>query len=358
MSAARRGLPSRAEIAGQARMIGASAAGGAVLAHLGVPAGWLAGGMLGVTLLTLAGRGVQVVAPIRNLAMLTAGLSIGAGVTPAMLQGAAAYPVSLALMIAAVVAMTLGSVVFLRATQGFSKPTALMASFPGALSYIFSVAAELDANLAQIAVVQVLRVFILTALVPLIASRSGAQWAPMPEMADDGTGMLLLLACAGLAAGLVLTRLQVSGGMLFGAMFVSAFLHGSGLAPGRIPPSFQIVGQVLIGAWIGARFVGFDWSLLRKLIVAALGSFAISAGIGAAFAGLASALLHLPFAETFIAFAPGGLEAMTLLAFALGLNPLYVGVHHLARFILLSACVPLVVRLYLGRGRGAHPGEN
>ena len=49
-----------------------------------------------------------------------------------------------------------------------------------------------------------------------------------------------------------------------------------------------------------------------------------------------------------IAFAPGGLEAMTLLAFSLGLDPLYVGSHHLARFILISLSLPFVLRLVLG----------
>ena len=40
---------------------------------------------------------------------------------------------------------------------------------------------------------------------------------------------------------------------------------------------------------------------------------------------------------------------MTLLAFTLGLDPLYVGSHHLARFIALSLAMPVAVRLILGR---------
>ena len=347
MSAPPRWPPSPALILGQVRMIAASLAGGAVFAYANVPAGWLAGGMLGVVLLAIAKRGAPIAAPIRNLAMLTAGLSIGAGVTPQMLRGLSAYPASLALMFTAVGFMTAGSVWYLRRMTGFDRATALMASFPGALSYVFAVAAELNADLQRIAVVQVLRVFILTAIVPLIAAGSITPAAQAPHTYDSA-GMLVLLACAGLALGLALTRLQVAGGMIFGAMFASAFLHGSGVAPGAIPAGFQIMGQVLIGAWIGARFVGFNWPLLRQSAAAALGSFVLAGTIGGAFAGLTSGLLHLRFAETFIAFAPGGLEAMTLLAFALGLDPLYVGIHHLARFILLSAGVPIVVRLYLG----------
>jgi hypothetical protein len=50
-----------------------------------------------------------------------------------------------------------------------------------------------------------------------------------------------------------------------------------------------------------------------------------------------------------VAFAPGGLEAMTVLALALGLDPLYVGAHHLARFFAISFTLPLVAKLFLGR---------
>ena len=44
-----------------------------------------------------------------------------------------------------------------------------------------------------------------------------------------------------------------------------------------------------------------------------------------------------------MAFAPGALEAMTTLAFALNLDPAYVGTHHLARLSFVSLVVPVVV---------------
>ena len=79
---------------------------------------------------------------------------------------------------------------------------------------------------------------------------------------------------------------------------------------------------------------------------AALAAFAAAA----AFAGLASKLIDVPFAEAIAAFAPGGLEAMTMMAFALGLDPLFVGSHHLARFLMISLGLPVVMR-WLGASR-------
>ena len=57
----------------------------------------------------------------------------------------------------------------------------------------------------------------------------------------------------------------------------------------------------------------------------------------------------MSFADGLVAFAPGGLEAMTVLALILGLDPLYVGIHHLVRFLGIGLVVPFVVA-WLQRG--------
>jgi uncharacterized protein len=45
-----------------------------------------------------------------------------------------------------------------------------------------------------------------------------------------------------------------------------------------------------------------------------------------------------------IAFAPGAVDAMMLLALALNLDPVYVGAHHLTRIFFVSLTMPLVAR--------------
>jgi membrane AbrB-like protein len=165
--------------------------------------------------------------------------------------------------------------------------------------------------------------------------------------------LVLIDFVLGGAAGYVLERLNVAGGMLFGAMLVSGFLHATGIAPGRSPLPIVEAAQVLIGAWVGARFIGFDWRLLARSATASIGSFLAGTAVSMVFAAAASFCLALPFAQTMVAFSPGGLEAMTILAFALGLDPLYVGAQHLARFILISLTLPFALRLWLTHTRRA-----
>ena len=58
----------------------------------------------------------------------------------------------------------------------------------------------------------------------------------------------------------------------------------------------------------------------------------------------ATSSILVPFADALAAFAPGGLEAMTMMAFALGLDPLCVGAHHRTRFLFISLTLPWAAR--------------
>ena len=331
--------------------IAGAALGGAAIAAVGVPAGWLSGAMIGTALLAALRIAEPLTTPFRWAAMVSSGVAIGAAVTPQMLEKIAGYPISIAVMSLSVALSTFACANILARAPGWSRSTAFFASVPGALSYVFAVAATDErADLSRIAVVQVLRVFLLMGLVPLVVAETGAAHGAPLAGPIDSFSTLALLIVLGCAAGFAMEKANVAGGMLFGAMLVSGGAHALSYAPGRPPPIIAILAQVLIGAWVGARFIGFDWRLFARSAPAALGSFLIAVGIACVFAIAAGFALSLPFAQTLLAFSPGGLEAMTLLAFAMGIDPLYVGAHHLARFLLISLTLPLALKFWM---RGA-----
>jgi membrane AbrB-like protein len=327
----------------------AAVAGGACLGLVGVPAGWLSGAMLGVGALAAAGRATTLPPSLRQLAILISGVGMGSGLTPATLHTLARYPGSLAIMTVAVAAMVAVSFAILQRAPGFSRSTAFFSAIPGALSYVFIVAAPTGADMARIAVIQVFRLFVLMAIVPITAKASLAV-APLAFPTDPIAVTVLLIGLAAAAAWALARRGAAATGPLYAAIVISAIAHGLGWAPGRLAPGLQIAAQVLVGAWIGTRFVGFDWELLRRSLIPACASFLAAFAVAALCAGLAAWLVPAPFPEALAAFAPGGLEAMTMMAFALGLDPLFVGAHHIARFFLISATLPFLSRLF-GVGR-------
>ncbi|MDB5569979.1 MAG: hypothetical protein JWN93_1162 [Hyphomicrobiales bacterium] len=322
--------------------------GSALFLYLGVPGGAISGAMVVVTLLTVFGLGVRIEGALRTAAMIASGVTLGAAVTPETLRGVVAYPLSLAIMTLGVVATTGLCSLFLVTVAGWSRSTALLASSPGAFAYILAVAPKLKADVPRIVVAQMSRVLVLMVVLPLLVVESGVSGgAPPPPPPLDPLWLVATMLALGGLAGLAMERFRVAGGVFFGAMLVSAAFHGTGYAPGRLPMPFALFGQILIGCWTGSRFVGFDWTRMPSLAGAALGSIAISIASSAGFAWIAASLLGLPFGAAMVAFAPGALEAMTMLAFAIGFDPLYVGVHHLARFMMLNLSMPFVVRFWL-----------
>jgi hypothetical protein len=337
----------------QIETLAAAAAGGALAARLGVPAGWLSGAMAAAAALTATGRGAQLSPLLRVAALAFAGLALGSSVTPRMLEAFGRYPVSLAVMCVSIGIGIAGSVAFTTRVGGWDKPTALFAAIPGALSYVLAAAPGAGADIARVSLAQLVRLFALVALAPALAGGGGAAGAAAPTLAPgpvDGPLWIVSILALGLPLGFLFERLGLSAGVMFGPLIVAALAHGAGLAPGKPPQAVLIVGQVMIGAWSGSRFNVFDFGMLRRAVAPVAGSLAIAVATAAGFAWLTSQLVHVSYADAMVAFAPGGLEAMTLLALALGLDPLYVGAHHLARFFLISFALPFVQRLALGRG--------
>ena len=97
-----------------------------------------------------------------------------------------------------------------------------------------------------------------------------------------------------------------------------------------------------IGAVTGSRFANTDAVMLLRFLGAALGSFAVAMTVAALFGAALTMLMSVRPADAVLAFAPGAQDAMMVLALALHLDPVFVGAHHLSRFLLVSmlAAVP------------------
>jgi hypothetical protein len=133
---------------------------------------------------------------------------------------------------------------------------------------------------------------------------------------------------------------------MFGAMIASAVLHGAGWIEGGLPPWMRGVALVGIGAVIGSRFARISRSTLLSHINAGLGSFAVAVAISAFFVTVIVLSTNVRFADVVVAFAPGAMDAMLALALTLHIDPIFVGAHHLSRFVFVSITTPGIVHLF------------
>jgi membrane AbrB-like protein len=331
-----------------AETLAVAATGGLALGLLGMPAGFLSGSILAVACASLAGRAMLIPTPLMRALLVLIGMSLGAVVTPATLNGMATYPLSIAALIVAMAAISFSGAAYLRIVHGWDTVTAYLAAAPGGLSQVMGLAAELDADLRAIAIVQTVRVVIVAVGLPaglsmfgLVGHVTGSVGGPFnPALLDE----LAILVVASTVAALIAYRIGFPGGLLFGAMLTSAALHGSGLIHVVMPWWVTNTVMIAFGAVTGSRFAGTPLRVLLHFIGAAFGSFAVAVTITAVFAAGLVGILSLPIAEVMIAYAPGAVDAMMLLALALHLDPVYVGAHHLTRIFLVSLTLPFVAR--------------
>jgi membrane AbrB-like protein len=232
--------------------------------------------------------------------------------------------------------------------HGWDQTSALLAGSPGALSQITILAAEKGADVAAIAVVQTMRVIILTAALPLVVVSAGiAPTAPLAVASLIASPLeLAVLAAAALATALLLRLAKFPASWMFGAMIASSVLHGTGLIEGGLPPWMRNVALVGIGAVIGTRFARISKKTLVSHINAGLGSFAVAIAISAIFVTVIVLSTHVRFADVVVAFAPGAMDAMLALALTLHIDPIFVGAHHLSRFVFVSITTPGIVHLF------------
>jgi uncharacterized protein len=341
-------IPTRAKFLGAIEALGIGTAGGLVALWANLPGGLISGAMVATGIAAIAGRPLAVPPIVTQAVLVVLGISLGSVVSRQLIQHVGAYPLTIFLLALATFCSTFGSSLYLQRVHGWDRTSAFLAGSPGALSQITILAVERGADLPAIAVVQTMRVIILTAALPLILALTGIAPASSPGIAltvASPLGLVELVAAA-LAVALLLRLIKFPASWMFGAMIASSVLHGAGLVDGGVPPWVRGVALVGIGALIGSRFARMRPKVLLGHINAALGSFVIAIAISGVFVALIALTTQVRFSDVVVAFAPGAMDAMLALALTLHIDPIFVGAHHLSRFVFVTIATPGIVHLF------------
>jgi uncharacterized protein len=332
------------------RALAVGTAGGALCFAIGVPAPWLAGSLVATIIAIYSNQKLDLPKTLQTVAFILLGIQTGAAVNADTLARAAQWPLSIVCLGVTVVLIVWACMFYYERFRYWNRPTALFASLPGALSIVILLASTSGADMRRVTISQCVRLFFLIAALPavivfisppLVVTSSTAAMASIQE--------IMILIGASAAAGLLFAWLKVPAGHILGATLVSAALGLGGVVHGGAPDSILIPANIILGVMIGLRFKGISWSELRMALGDGFAGFVIAMVIAVAGAVVTSTVADLPLALTLLAFAPGGLEAMTIMAFALNLDPAYVAAHQVARYIGLVILMPTVTGFVLHR---------
>nr|WP_281392902.1 AbrB family transcriptional regulator [Roseospira goensis] len=326
------------------------ALGGLLFRWLGTPLPWMLGSMTAATLAALLAAPIRSPALVRPPMSAVLGVLLGAAFTPDLVAQMPQWWPTILGLVAFVATAGAAATVYFRVVARMDWVTAYFAGMPGGLVEMTLAGEERGGDTRSIALIHAARIFLTVFTIPFVVGLlEGGLAPPTPAPAAaqpfDAVTVLWLVGCAG--AGLWLGgRLRLPARYLMGPMLLSAVVHAAGWTDFVPPDVLVALAQVVVGTTIGCRFLGTPARRILQVLGYALGSTAIFAVFTVAFGVLLSTVTALRPAPVVLAYAPGGVAEMGLIALALQVETAFVTVHHVLRLLLvMTGAAPLFALL-------------
>jgi uncharacterized protein len=337
-------------------------AGGWLFQRLALPLPWMMGPMVFCTAASLLRAPIAAPPVIRPPMTVVIGVMLGSAFSPELVARIPMWwPATLGLVV--FVFLCGASVVwYFRVIGGYDRTTAYFAGMPGGLVEMVVIGEERGGDARVIALVHAVRILLIVMTVPF-----AIQWLEGVSLSRAGGSVsmfttpisseLWLVGC-GLAGAFLGRALKLPAQNLLGPMIVSAAVHLAGWSDFK--PPFEIVNaaQLVLGVTIGCRFAGTAARTVLRIIALSLGSTVILLFWTALLAALVSQVSGFSAVTLVLAYSPGGLAEMSLIALALNMEVAFVAAHHIIRiFVVMVAAAPVygMIDRFGMRGRAPPP---
>ncbi|WP_208997491.1 AbrB family transcriptional regulator [Pannonibacter phragmitetus] len=323
------------------------AAGGILfwLAHMPLP--WMLGSMLFTMVASIFGAPILPPGRIRPALVAVIGVLLGSGFTPALMGQLGDWVISLGLLALYLAISGVLAVPFYMKVGGFDRITAFCSGMPGGLMEMVSLGKDLGGDERKIILAHAARIVVTISLISF--------WFRIIEGQNVGTAItkggspswqdLAILAACGVIGAFVALKLRLPAATLVGPMLLSAAVHVTGITTSAPPQGLVIACQVLMGTIMGCRFLGAGRREVIHAVSLSFGATLMTLLVTLLFALVFGAFIGQTTSQIVLAYAPGGLTEMSLIALAMKAEVAYVASHHITRIVLLISFAPLVLSL-------------
>lgn len=327
---------------------------GLLAAQIGMPLPWMLGPMLGCGVAALAGAPVHAPTWLRPVVIPIIGVMLGASFHPGIFGHAAAWTGTLMLLPAFLIVATGASYSFYRLVGGYDPVNAFFCAAPGGLNEMIVLGGAAGGDERRIALAHALRVFLVISAIALFyallldirAARGPGTWVGLSDLSVMDWAILTGCAVFGSLLG---KPLRLPAPQLFGPGLLSAAAHMSEIVTLPPPSVLVIASQITIGTILGCRFIGVSLREMGRDMALGLGATVVLLASTVLFAALLGPLTGTPLSQGVLAYSPGGLTEMSLLALAMGQDVAYVSTMHVARIVMVVSSMPLIFRVIGGR---------
>ncbi len=332
-------------------------AGGVVFYFMTMPLPWILGSLVVVAGLSMSGKMTLDVPPRFRQAMIAVlGVMLGSGFSPSSMDYITQWGASLAIIPLLILSQIIVAQILLKFIMKANFATRFFGGASGGLLEMTLLSREYGADDKAVLVMHIIRITLIVALVPLWF-RVFEGYVPEGINAFSGglidLGLVdaaLLLGCAvgGYFGG---AKFRLPAYALIGPFILSVALHATGVTTAQPPYVLLIVAQIVVGAGLGTRFTGYGMRQIRKLALKSTILTICLISISVGFAYMMHLYLGLPFYSLILAFMPGGVIEMSLIALALNIDVGFVAIHSIARAFLVVVLIPLFYPTLIALGK-------
>ena len=318
--------------------------GGITFNILLLPLPWMLGPAFSVAIFALFGIHVNISRNFRAPFVGLTGVWLGSYFQPNIMNDLNIWFVSLIFLILYVPFAHLISYYALVKIKKINKPEAFFIGSPGGLLEMTLGAEECKADSKKVSLIHVIRIFLTVMLIPnlllLFFPDAFVREPTWPNLEGELFHFIsfIILIPLGYYIG---KKINFPGYQLFGPLIISATLHISGYFQLNANICFLIISQLIIGSYFGCNMNRVSWKTAGNYLMDATIVVVCLTLCIIPFLFLMKFFTSIKTEAIILAFSPGGVNEMGLLAAFLNIEPAYVLTHHLSRL-----CVVLILLIF------------
>ena len=316
--------------------------------YFNIPLAWMIGPMIATSIAALSGLKIAMPKLALSSILIILGLHIGNYIDQSLFNQMLDWIWTTLIMLIYIIVSIFIVSKYLQKFSGYQEKASIFSAAPGALGPLIILAEYEKSDLSQVATSHLIRLIIIITVFPLIILTSSDQESSNVSKFDYMSQNhldLLWLFVSSLFLIFIFSKLRIPAALLSGTLVASGILQVTEIASYKLPDPTINFCLLILGASVGCRFANKTLNEVANNSLHSLIATSILVILGLFAAFIANFFVENNLLTLILAFCPGGIYEVAVIAIAFDLEPDFVAFHHIIRLLFILFTVPIFLRI-------------